>query len=113
MEFGLGGFLKSSFSVDIDLTSTLPVLNFNPEFIKVTNNLKYFVAWKTGLKSEIMLIDWTAKSINQFIDPKPDYSSGGFTTSYMYLEFSIDTQSLNDMYAVRLDANNNFYVIKF
>ena len=31
----------------------------------------------------------------------------------MHIEFSLDDLASNDMYVVRLDANNNFYMIKF
>lgn len=87
MQFDPSGVLESSFSADVDGSATLPILNFFPERIKVTNNHSYFVAWKLGSKSEIMLIDWSIPSIIQFIEPKPD-SSGGFSTFQMHIEFS-------------------------
>ena len=59
-----------------------------------------------------MLIDWPAKKIIQFIEPKPDIS-GSFTTFKIHIEFPIDNLALNDMYVVRLDLNNNFYMLKF
>jgi hypothetical protein len=31
----------------------------------------------------------------------------------MHIEFSMDSKASNEMYVVRLDANNKFYIIKF
>ena len=38
MQFGMAGMLECSLSANVDLTASLPTLNFFPRKIKVTNN---------------------------------------------------------------------------
>jgi hypothetical protein len=110
LNFNRDGILNFGLYIPIDLSATLPVLNFYPGLIKYTNNPDYCVAWRVGVKSEMMLIDIVYKKIIQYIDHKPDF--GVSVTTSMLVQFSDDT-SKNDMYVIRVSPSSEFYLSKF